>query len=72
MCLTLRSLVIKLVSFFGGLKWTSIANEKVTNLITKLLKVRHMSRPEFFYLGPLISCFETKGFERVWPPHEKT
>lgn len=40
MCLSLRSLVIRLVSFLGGLKWTSTANKRGTNLITKLLKVR--------------------------------
>ena len=32
-------------------KWTFLPNKRGTNLKTKLLKVRHMSRLEFFYLG---------------------
>ena len=48
--------------------WTFIPNKRGTNMETKLLKVRHMSRPIFFYLANR-SLFDTGTYERVWPPH---
>jgi hypothetical protein len=36
----------------------------------KLLKVRHMSRPKAFYLGPPIFLFETGIFACAWLPHK--
>ena len=48
--------------------WTFIPNKRETNMETKLLKVRHMSRPIFFYLANW-SLFEPGAFKRVWPPH---
>lgn len=42
-------------------KWAFIPNKRGTNMETKLLKVRHMSRPNFlFYLGPPVSVLELK------------
>ena len=37
------------------LKTYHFNKQKRTNLETKLLKIRHMSRSKFFYLGKLIS-----------------
>ena len=34
-----------------GLETNGLTKKKGTNLETKLLEVRHMSRPKFFYLG---------------------
>jgi hypothetical protein len=51
-------------------KWM-VLTQKGTNLETKLLKVRHMLMPKFFYFGPLNYVFETNIFEHVWPPHEE-
>ena len=38
-------------SFPMGLETNGLTKKKGTNLETKLLEVRHMSRPKFFYLG---------------------
>ena len=40
--------------------------QRGTNLETKLLKVRHMSRPKLFYLG-LPTPFWTSVVKHVWP-----
>jgi hypothetical protein len=42
-----------------------VLTQKGTNLETKLLKVRHMLMPKFFYFGPLNYVFETNIFEHV-------
>ena len=49
-------------------KQTVLTNKRGTNLDTKLLKVRHMSKVEFLLPWLTNLCFKTNIFERVWPP----
>lgn len=50
--------------------WTfKIPNKRGTNMETKLLKVRHMSRPIFFCVGPPVFVLKPAVLN-VWPPHE--
>ena len=36
-----------------------LTKKRGTNLETQLLELRHMSKPELFYLGLSKNCFET-------------
>ena len=87
MCLTLRSLVSRLVPPFlvrtvcfqlrseievlslakldRSWRRTLISNKRGTSLETKILEVRHLRRPWFFYLGSPNSVLETNVLDRV-------
>ena len=53
----------------GCRKLTFLPNEERTNIETKLLEVRHMSRPKLFLPQPTGLRFETGVFKRVGDLH---
>jgi hypothetical protein len=46
-------------------KWTVLTTKRQVDLETKLLEIRHMLRPEFFYLGLPKSVLKLE-FLNVW------
>ena len=65
-----ETMVCKIKSFTSNWNQTVLTKNKGTNLETKLLEVRHISRPKFFYLWLTNLHFETNIFECMLPPHE--
>ena len=53
-----------------GVKISYIFITRGANLETKLLEIRHMSRPNFFYLYLIKLHYKTAYSEHEWPPHD--
>jgi hypothetical protein len=64
------SVRLKNLIFNWSSKWTGLTQKKNrgTNLVTKVLKVRNMSRCKILSPWPTDLHFKTKIFKPVWPP----